>query len=74
MIAEGSRVRYAHPERVPDIIAVAAAKQSASIVATSPVTDGRIEMAIGGYFQEQVISDRFHRYGNLLHRDPAIHN
>jgi len=57
------RVRYAAPDRVPDVI-----RQSANLndcyVADEPVlTEGRIELL--WYLEEQSISDNYHRYGNL---------
>ena len=57
------RVRYAAPDRVPNVI-----RQSASLhdcyVADEPVlTEGRIELL--WYLEEQSISDNYHRYGNL---------
>jgi len=57
------RVRYAAPDRVPEVI-----RQSANLndcyVADEPVlTEGRIELL--WYLEEQSISDNYHRYGNL---------
>jgi RHH-type proline utilization regulon transcriptional repressor/proline dehydrogenase/delta 1-pyrroline-5-carboxylate dehydrogenase len=57
------RVRYAAPERVPEVIRRAAA-ESLQYVADSPVSaHGRIELL--WYFREQSISHVYHRYGNL---------
>ncbi len=57
------RVRYAHPDRVPDEVrqAVVATGQ---YVADSPVlANGRVELL--WYLQEQSLSVDYHRYGNL---------
>ena len=60
------RVRYAAPDRVPEVI-----RQTANLndcyVADEPVlTEGRIELL--WYLEEQSISDNYHRYGNLGNR------
>ncbi len=58
-----SRVRYAAPERVPEVIRVAAA-ESLQYIADSPVScHGRIELL--WYMREQSVSHVYHRYGNL---------
>jgi RHH-type proline utilization regulon transcriptional repressor/proline dehydrogenase/delta 1-pyrroline-5-carboxylate dehydrogenase len=60
---ETLRVRYAAHDRVPEIVHQAAA-QTGLYVADSPVLmHGRIELL--WYFEEQSISDNYHRYGNL---------
>jgi len=57
------RIRYAHADRVPDLIRKAA-NLHASYVADEPVlTEGRVELL--WYLEEQSISDNYHRYGNL---------
>ena len=57
------RVRYSSPDRVPEAIRVAAAK-TGLYLADAPVSrHGRIELL--WYFEEQSISDNYHRYGNL---------
>jgi RHH-type proline utilization regulon transcriptional repressor/proline dehydrogenase/delta 1-pyrroline-5-carboxylate dehydrogenase len=57
------RVRFAHPNRVPEIIRAAAA-QSAAYLADQPVLPhGRVELL--WYLREQSISFDYHRYGNL---------
>ena len=58
-----ARVRYAAPNRVPEVIRHAAAK-SLQYVADTPVSSqGRIELL--WYFREQSVSHMYHRYGNL---------
>lgn len=64
----GVRIRFAHPDRVPDSILTRAAEKGVHIPATVPVSDGRFELSVGGNYNEQSVSNRFHRYGNLLHR------
>jgi RHH-type proline utilization regulon transcriptional repressor/proline dehydrogenase/delta 1-pyrroline-5-carboxylate dehydrogenase len=60
---ETDRVRYARPERVPEIIRRAAA-EALQYVADEPVSaHGRIELL--WYVREQSISHVYHRYGNL---------
>jgi RHH-type proline utilization regulon transcriptional repressor/proline dehydrogenase/delta 1-pyrroline-5-carboxylate dehydrogenase len=61
--SETDRVRYARPERVPEIIRRAAA-EALQYVADEPVSaHGRIELL--WYVREQSISHVYHRYGNL---------
>jgi RHH-type proline utilization regulon transcriptional repressor/proline dehydrogenase/delta 1-pyrroline-5-carboxylate dehydrogenase len=61
-----ARVRYAAPDRVPEIIRKAAA-ESLEYVADTPVsTQGRIELL--WYVREQSVSHVYHRYGNLGER------
>jgi len=58
-----ARVRYAAPDRVPQIIRVAAA-HALQWIADWPVSlHGRIELLC--YLREQSISHVYHRYGNL---------
>ncbi len=57
------RIRYAHVDRVPEIVRKAA-NLNDSYVADEPVlTEGRVELL--WYLEEQSISDNYHRYGNL---------
>jgi RHH-type proline utilization regulon transcriptional repressor/proline dehydrogenase/delta 1-pyrroline-5-carboxylate dehydrogenase len=61
-----SRVRYAHPTRVPELVRRASA-EAFSYIADSPVlAHGRVELL--WYFQEQSLSHVYHRYGNLGRR------
>lgn len=69
----GNRIRYAHPKRVPDSVLLEAAKRGIVISRDPPLMEGRIELARSGYYEEQAISTRYHRYGNLLWRG-IIHN
>ena len=57
------RVRYSCPERVPTDIRSAAAKTGLYIADAPVIGHGRIELL--WYFEEQSISDNYHRYGNL---------
>jgi RHH-type proline utilization regulon transcriptional repressor/proline dehydrogenase/delta 1-pyrroline-5-carboxylate dehydrogenase len=58
-----ARVRYAAPDRVPELVRKAAA-ESLQYVADTPVSPhGRIELL--WYFREQSIAHVYHRYGNL---------
>lgn len=57
------RVRYANPDRVADVVRIAAAEVGL-FLATSPVLAvGRIELL--HYLREQSLSIDYHRYGNL---------
>ncbi|MBA4369450.1 MAG: aldehyde dehydrogenase, partial [Desulfobacterium sp.] len=60
------RIRYAAPERVPDIVFQAAAKTGFYIARRPVLMEGRIEML--HYFREQSICWNYHRYGNLGER------
>jgi RHH-type proline utilization regulon transcriptional repressor/proline dehydrogenase/delta 1-pyrroline-5-carboxylate dehydrogenase len=60
---QADRLRYASPDRVPDLIRRAVA-ETGLYVAAAPVLDvGRIELL--WYLQEQSVSIDYHRYGNL---------
>ena len=57
------RIRYAAPDRVPQIVREAAA-ESGFFIADAPVlVQGRIELL--WYVREQSVSHSYHRYGNL---------
>ncbi len=57
------RVRYAGHGRVPTIIREAAAETGLFIADEPVLAHGRVELL--WYFEEQSISDNYHRYGNL---------
>jgi RHH-type proline utilization regulon transcriptional repressor/proline dehydrogenase/delta 1-pyrroline-5-carboxylate dehydrogenase len=58
-----ARMRYAAPDRVPDV-ARAAAAESLQYIADTPVSlHGRVELL--WYVREQSVSHVYHRYGNL---------
>ena len=60
---ETDRVRYAAPDRIADTVRYPAA-ESCLYLADAPVSaHGRLELL--WYFEEQSISDNYHRYGNL---------
>jgi RHH-type proline utilization regulon transcriptional repressor/proline dehydrogenase/delta 1-pyrroline-5-carboxylate dehydrogenase len=61
------RLRYAHPDRVPQTIHQAAAKLGKHVSRHVPLAEGRIEML--RYLREQSISIDYHRYGNLGERE-----
>ena len=62
-LPEIDRVRYAHHDRVPEVIHKAAAKLGKHISRNLPLAEGRIEML--RYLREQSLSADYHRYGNL---------
>ena len=65
------RLRYAAPDRVPEIVHRAAAATGLCIISRPVLAEGRIELL--WYLQEQSISHDYHRYGNLgvpLRRSP----
>ncbi|MCP4297658.1 MAG: aldehyde dehydrogenase family protein [Proteobacteria bacterium] len=57
------RIRYAAPDRVPELMLKEAAKTGFYISKNPPLMEGRIELL--QYYQEQSISFDYHRYGNL---------
>jgi RHH-type proline utilization regulon transcriptional repressor/proline dehydrogenase/delta 1-pyrroline-5-carboxylate dehydrogenase len=65
-IPEVDRIRYAAPDRVPPAVFQAAAETGFYISRTSVMIDGRLELI--QYFQQQSISNNYHRYGNLGER------
>jgi RHH-type proline utilization regulon transcriptional repressor/proline dehydrogenase/delta 1-pyrroline-5-carboxylate dehydrogenase len=58
-----ARVRYAAPDRVPEIVRQAAAEALQYIADTPVSSHGRIELL--WYCREQSVSQLYHRYGNL---------
>ena len=64
--AKIDRLRYAHPDRVPQIIHQAATKLGKHISRHVSLAEGRIEML--RYLCEQSISIDYHHYGNLGER------
>jgi len=57
------RIRYAAPDRVPPAVFQAAAETGFYISRTPVMMDGRLELI--QYYQQQSISNNYHRYGNL---------
>ena len=57
------RIRYAAPQRVPPVVAKAAAATGFYIARSPVLMEGRIELL--HYFINQSICDNYHRYGNL---------
>ena len=57
------RVRYAAPDRVPEIVLRAATASGVYLARAPVVTQGRVELL--WYLREQSISLDYHRYGNL---------
>ena len=66
MIPDIQRIRYAAANRIPPAVSEAAAKTGFHISRSKVLMEGRIELL--QYFQEQSISDNYHRYGNLGER------
>lgn len=66
MIPKIRRIRYASPESVPTAVSEAAAAAGFYIARSTVLMEGRIELL--QYFQEQSISNNYHRYGNLGER------
>lgn len=57
------RIRYANPQRVPYEIRLMAAETGLYVADMPVLGHGRIELL--WYFEEQSISNSYHRYGNL---------
>jgi len=62
-IPKVDRIRYAAPDRVPRAVFQAAAESGFYISRTPVMMDGRLELV--QYYQQQSISNNYHRYGNL---------
>ena len=65
--AESERVRFAAPERVPEIVFQAAAASGVYVARAPVLIQGRVELL--WYLREQSISIDYHRYGNLSIRE-----
>ena len=70
MIPDIQRIRYAAADRIPKTVSKAAAETGFYISRSKVMMEGRIELL--QYFQEQSISDNYHRYGNLGERGVNI--
>mgnify|MGYP005841063877 CR=1 FL=1 len=66
MIPKVQRIRYAAPDRVPAAVFEAASETGFYIARTKVMMEGRLELI--HYFQEQAVSNSYHRYGNLGER------
>jgi RHH-type proline utilization regulon transcriptional repressor/proline dehydrogenase/delta 1-pyrroline-5-carboxylate dehydrogenase len=66
MIPKIQRIRYAAPERIPSSVSEASAAIGFYISRSKVLMNGRLELL--QYFQEQSISNNYHRYGNLGER------
>ncbi len=66
MIPDIRRIRYAAADRIPGAVSGAAAETGFYISRSKVLMEGKIELL--QYFQEQSISDNYHRYGNLGER------
>ena len=64
---ETDRVRFAAPERVPEIVFRAAAASGVYLARAPVLVQGRVELL--WYVREQSISIDYHRYGNLSIRE-----
>jgi RHH-type proline utilization regulon transcriptional repressor/proline dehydrogenase/delta 1-pyrroline-5-carboxylate dehydrogenase len=60
------RVRYAAPDRVPELVRAAAASAGVYLADEPVRSEGRVELL--WYLREQSVSDDYHRYGNLGRR------
>ncbi len=60
---EADRIRFLHPDNVTRSIYAALAEDALYIASEPFIGHGRIELM--HYFQEQSVSDSYHRYGNL---------
>jgi RHH-type transcriptional regulator, proline utilization regulon repressor / proline dehydrogenase / delta 1-pyrroline-5-carboxylate dehydrogenase len=70
-VVQFDRLRYAAPQRVPEVVYAAAAK-TGRYIARAPVSmDGRIELL--HYYLNQSICDTYHRYGNLGERGHGVY-
>ena len=65
--AETERVRFAAPERVPEIVFRASAASGVYVARAPVLMQGRVELL--WYLREQSISIDYHRYGNLSARE-----
>lgn len=57
------RIMYANKNNISDFIFERAAEELTFIVRNPPMMEGRLELL--NFFEEQAISDSYHRYGNL---------
>ena len=57
------RVRFAHPDRVPEVVQRAAADSGRHLAVEPVLAAGRIELL--HYLREQTLCVDYHRYGNL---------
>ena len=57
------RVRYAAPDRIPEVVFDAAAEPGVYVAGAPVLGQGRIELL--WYLLEQSLSNSYHRYGNL---------
>ena len=65
--SEMGRVRFAAPDRAPDIVFQAAAVSGVYLARAPVLIQGRVELL--WYLREQTISSDYHRYGNLSIRE-----
>lgn len=57
------RIRYASPDRVPELVRLAATRAGVYLADEPILAEGRIELL--WYLREQSVSHDYHRYGNL---------
>jgi len=57
------RIRYAAPDRVPELVRLAASRAGVYLADEPVLAEGRIELL--WYLREQSVSHDYHRYGNL---------
>jgi RHH-type proline utilization regulon transcriptional repressor/proline dehydrogenase/delta 1-pyrroline-5-carboxylate dehydrogenase len=68
--AQVRRLRYAAPDRIPDVIRRASAESFVYLADAPPVSHGRVELL--WYVQEQSLTHVYHRYGNLGRRAEEV--
>jgi RHH-type proline utilization regulon transcriptional repressor/proline dehydrogenase/delta 1-pyrroline-5-carboxylate dehydrogenase len=69
-LAEMNRLRYAAPDRVPELIYREAARRGFTVTRSAVCMEGRIELL--HYLQEQSICNNYHRYGNIGERAAGL--
>jgi RHH-type proline utilization regulon transcriptional repressor/proline dehydrogenase/delta 1-pyrroline-5-carboxylate dehydrogenase len=57
------RIRYAAPDRVPEIVRAAASEIGVYLADEPVLAEGRVELL--WYLREQSVCHDYHRYGNL---------
>jgi RHH-type transcriptional regulator, proline utilization regulon repressor / proline dehydrogenase / delta 1-pyrroline-5-carboxylate dehydrogenase len=67
---ETERIRFAAPDRVPELLRQAAAETGSYLADVPVLLEGRIELL--WYVEEQSLSVNYHRYGNLGDRQLEI--
>ncbi|WP_028324472.1 bifunctional proline dehydrogenase/L-glutamate gamma-semialdehyde dehydrogenase [Desulfatirhabdium butyrativorans] len=69
-LGEMNRLRYAAPDRVPELIYREAGRMGFTVSRAAVCMEGRIELL--HYLQEQSICNNYHRYGNIGERSVML--